>query len=176
MAKDQGAALDRKKLMGDPIMVTTIVVLIAFLTLFILYPLAILLVDSFITESGPSLDVFSRVLAMPSFTKAITNTLAVGFLVHHPACTVKEHSARLVVHGIAQRGDRCRLFRMVIEQQIRPVQTDIIQLPVCLQLFPQRRGQMIQHICAKTAVCVGRGHLSFLLLAVPVPAALFRLH
>ena len=81
MAKDQGAALDRKKLMGDPIMVTTIVVLIAFLTLFILYPLAILLVDSFITESGPSLEVFSRVLAMPSFTNAITNTLAVGFLV-----------------------------------------------------------------------------------------------
>ena len=81
MAKDQGAALDRKKLMGDPIMVTTIVVLIAFLTLFILYPLAILLVDSFITVSGPSLEVFSRVLAMPSFTKAITNTLAVGFLV-----------------------------------------------------------------------------------------------
>ncbi|WP_322150253.1 iron ABC transporter permease [Paratractidigestivibacter sp.] len=81
MAKDQGAALDRKKLMGDPIMVTTIVVLIAFLTLFILYPLAILLVDSFITDSGPSLEVFSRVLAMGSFTTAITNTLAVGFLV-----------------------------------------------------------------------------------------------
>lgn len=81
MAKDQGAALDRKKLMGDPIMVTTIVALIAFLTLFILYPLAILLVDSFVTESGPTLDVFARVLAMPSFTTAITNTLAVGFLV-----------------------------------------------------------------------------------------------
>lgn len=81
MAKDQGAALDRKKLMGDPIMVTTIVVLIAFLTLFILYPLAILLVDSFVTESGPTLDVFARVFAMPSFTTAITNTLAVGFLV-----------------------------------------------------------------------------------------------
>ena len=46
MAKGQGAALDRKKLLADPIMVTTIVVLIAFLTLFILYPLAILLVDS----------------------------------------------------------------------------------------------------------------------------------
>ena len=47
MAKTaQGAALDRKKLMADPIMVTTIVVLITFLTLFILYPLAILLVDS----------------------------------------------------------------------------------------------------------------------------------
>lgn len=81
MAKDQGAALDRKKLMGDPIMVSTIVVLIAFLTLFILYPLAILLVDSFVTDSGPSLEVFQRIFQMGSFTTAITNTLAVGFLV-----------------------------------------------------------------------------------------------
>ena len=81
MAKDQGAALDRKKLMGDPIMVTTIVVLIAFLTLFILYPLAILLVDSFVTDSGPSFGVFTRIFQMGSFTTAITNTLAVGFLV-----------------------------------------------------------------------------------------------
>lgn len=80
MAKDQGAALDRKKLMGDPIMVTTIVVLIAFLTLFILYPLAILLVDSFVTDSGPSFEVFTRIFQMGSFTTAITNTLAVGFL------------------------------------------------------------------------------------------------
>ena len=81
MAKDQGAALDRKKLMGDPIMVSTIVVLIAFLTLFILYPLAILLVDSFVTDSGPSFEVFTRIFQMGSFTTAITNTLAVGFLV-----------------------------------------------------------------------------------------------
>ena len=81
MAKDQGAALDRKKLMGDPIMVSTIVVLIGFLTLFILYPLAILLVDSFVTDSGPSLEVFQRIFQMGSFTTAITNTLAVGFLV-----------------------------------------------------------------------------------------------
>ena len=81
MAKDQGAALDRKKLMGDPIMVTPIVVLIAFLTLFILYPLAILLVDSFVTDSGPSFEVFTRIFQMGSFTTAITNTLAVGLLV-----------------------------------------------------------------------------------------------
>ena len=52
MARTQGAALDRKKLMGDPILVTTIVVLITFLTLFILYPLAILLVDSFVGDGG----------------------------------------------------------------------------------------------------------------------------
>lgn len=81
MARNQSAQLDRKKLMADPIMVTTIAVLIAFLTLFILYPLAILMVDSIVGEGGPTLDVFRRVLSMPSFDTAITNTLKVGFLV-----------------------------------------------------------------------------------------------
>ena len=81
MAKTQGAALDRKKLMGDPILVTTIVVLITFLTLFILYPLAILLVDSFVGDGGFSFNVFKRIFQMPTFTHAITNTLKVGFLV-----------------------------------------------------------------------------------------------
>ena len=81
MATTQSAALDRKKLMGDPILVTTIVLLITFLTLFILYPLAILLVDSFVGDGGFSFGVFRRVFAIPSFTTAITNTLKVGFLV-----------------------------------------------------------------------------------------------
>ena len=81
MARTQGAALERIKLMADPIMVTTIVVLIAFLTLFILYPLAILLVDSFVGDGSLSLDTFRRIFAMPRFTTAITNTLKVGFLV-----------------------------------------------------------------------------------------------
>lgn len=81
MAKSQSASLDRKKLMADPIMVTTIVLLIVFLTVFILYPLAILLVDSFISESGVTLGTFKRVMALPNFRRAITNTLKVGFLV-----------------------------------------------------------------------------------------------
>ena len=81
MSKKQGAALDRRKLLGDPIMVSTIVVLITFLTLFILYPLAILLVDSFVGEGGVSLEVFRRIFRMPSFTQAITNTLKVGLVV-----------------------------------------------------------------------------------------------
>ncbi len=81
MATTQSAVLDRKKLMGDPILVTTIVVLITFLTLFILYPLAILLVDSLVGDGGFSFSVFQRIFAMPSFTTAITNTLKVGFLV-----------------------------------------------------------------------------------------------
>ena len=81
MAKGQGAALDRKKLMADPILITTICVLIAFLTLFILYPLAILLVDSFVGDGGFGFSVFSRIFAMPNFTTAISNTLKVGFVV-----------------------------------------------------------------------------------------------
>lgn len=46
MVKAQSARLDRKKLFGDPVMVSTIVVLLIFLALFILYPLAMLLIDS----------------------------------------------------------------------------------------------------------------------------------
>ena len=81
MARTQSAALDRKKLMADPIMVTTIVVLITFLTLFILYPLAILLVDSFVGDGTFGFSIFERIFKMPTFTRAITNTLKVGFLV-----------------------------------------------------------------------------------------------
>lgn len=81
MATSQGSKLDRKKLMADPIMVTTIVVLIAFLTLFILYPLAILLVDSFVEDGGFTFGVFKRIFQIPTFKTAITNTLKVGFVV-----------------------------------------------------------------------------------------------
>ena len=81
MARTQSAALDRKKLMADPIMVITIVVLITFLTLFILYPLAILLVDSFVGDGTFGIGVFQRIFKIPTFTTAITNTLKVGFLV-----------------------------------------------------------------------------------------------
>ena len=72
--KSQSQSLDRKKFFADPIMVTTIVLLIVFLTLFILYPLAILLVDSVVSEGGGiSLDVFKRIFAMSNFRRAITN-------------------------------------------------------------------------------------------------------
>ena len=82
MAKRQSAALERKKLLADPIMVTTIVVLIAFLTIFILYPLAVLLVDSvYGDETGLTMDIFKRIFGMHTFRTAITNTLKVGFTV-----------------------------------------------------------------------------------------------
>ena len=58
MAKSQSASLERKKLLADPILVSTIVVLVVFLTVFILYPLAILLVDSFVSEEGFTFSIF----------------------------------------------------------------------------------------------------------------------
>ena len=82
MASRQSASLERKKLLADPIMVTTIVVLIAFLTLFILYPLAVLLVDSvYAKETGLTTDIFKRIFGMHTFRTAITNTLKVGLTV-----------------------------------------------------------------------------------------------
>ena len=82
MATSQSAALERKKLLADPIMVTTIVLLVTFLTLFILYPLAVLLVDSvYGKETGLTLDIFKRIFGMHTFRTAITNTLKVGFTV-----------------------------------------------------------------------------------------------
>jgi len=46
MKTKQSAALERKKFFGDPVMVVTIGLLLVLLALFILYPLAMLLVDS----------------------------------------------------------------------------------------------------------------------------------
>ena len=78
MATAQGASLDRQKLLADPIMVSTIVVLVVFLTLFIIYPLVILLVDSFISDNGFTLDIIKGVLAKSAFRTAIANTLIIG--------------------------------------------------------------------------------------------------
>ncbi len=79
--KAQSARLDRKKLFGDPVMVSTIVVLLIFLSLFILYPLVILLIDSVAADGHVTLDVFKRVLDMGTFRTAFGNTLRLGFIV-----------------------------------------------------------------------------------------------
>lgn len=80
MAGRQSAGLERKKFFSDPVMVSMIVVLLIFLTLFIVYPLLILLVDSFYTEGTVTLDVFKRVLSLERFRQAFKNTLVLGFI------------------------------------------------------------------------------------------------
>ena len=69
-SKSKSASLDRKKLLSDPVMVGMIVILLVFLTLFICYPLFVLLIDSVYTEGQVTLDVFRRVLSMQRFRQA----------------------------------------------------------------------------------------------------------
>lgn len=57
-----------------------IVVLLVFLALFILYPLLMLLVDSFYSEGTVTMDVFKRVLSLERFRNAFKNTLVLGFI------------------------------------------------------------------------------------------------
>lgn len=81
MAKGQGAALDRRKLLADPVMVTTIVLLITFLAVFILYPLAILLVDSiYSAETGVTAQFFSGIFGENVFSGALGKSLIIGLL------------------------------------------------------------------------------------------------
>ena len=55
-----------------------IAVLLVFLTLFIVYPLLMLLVDSFYADGHVTLDVFKRVLSLERFQNALKNTLVLG--------------------------------------------------------------------------------------------------
>ncbi|MFT4008381.1 MAG: iron ABC transporter permease, partial [Lacrimispora sp.] len=80
MAGSQSARLERKKFFSDPILISMITVLLIFLALFILYPLLMLLVDSFYTEGTVTLSVFQRVLNMERFQGAFRNTLVLGFI------------------------------------------------------------------------------------------------
>ena len=80
VARKQSAELERKKFFSDPILVSMIVVLLVFLALFILYPLLMLLVDSFYSEGKITLEVFGRVLSLERFQKAFKNTLVLGMI------------------------------------------------------------------------------------------------
>jgi len=78
----QSIRLEQKKFFSDPILVCTILLLFAFLLLFILYPLAILLIDSIIPpeEGAATLSVFQRVLSLSRFRTAFGNTIRLGLL------------------------------------------------------------------------------------------------
>ncbi len=81
MATANSKRLDRKKFFGDPLLVATIAILLVFLALFILYPLAMLLVDSiYEAETGLTVSVFGRVLGMARFRTAFSNTIVLGLL------------------------------------------------------------------------------------------------
>ena len=79
-------------------------------------------------------------------------SIPVCLAVHHPARPVKKDPPRLLVHGVAQCTHRVGLGSMVIKQQVRPVQADIVKLTVLFQLSTQFIRQMFQHIGTEAAV------------------------
>lgn len=79
-SKSKSAQLERKKLFSDPVLMGMIIVLLIFLTLFIVYPLFVLLIDSVYTEGVFTFDVFKRVLSMERFRVAFSNTVVLGLL------------------------------------------------------------------------------------------------
>ena len=70
--KTQSARLEQKSSLGDPILVSDHCCLVAFLTLLFCILLPSLMVDSVVSDQGITFDVFTRILAMPTFTRAIT--------------------------------------------------------------------------------------------------------
>ena len=80
MATSNSRRLDRKKFFADPTLVIVIVILLIFLALFILYPLAMLLVDAIYGDEGFTLSVFGRVWDMSTFRTAFSNTLVLGLI------------------------------------------------------------------------------------------------
>ena len=79
MSQRQSASLDRKKLLADPVMVTTIVLLIVFLCVFILYPLAILLVDSvYSANTGLTAGFFTGIFGEGTFGSSFAKALLIS--------------------------------------------------------------------------------------------------
>lgn len=80
MDKRKSRDLERKKMLGDPILVLTIIALIVFLLMFIAYPLFTLMIDSVYTEGKITFEAFVRIFTLTSFRGVIRNTLLLGFL------------------------------------------------------------------------------------------------
>ena len=144
MASRQSASLERKKLMADPIMVTTIVVLIAFLTLFILYPLAVLLVDSvYGPETGLTMSIFQRIFQMHSFRQAITNTLKVGFTVGVLSTLIGLLFAYVEVYVKLRTKFTSRLFQVV---SMLPVVSPPFVLSLSMIMLFGKAGIITRHL------------------------------
>ena len=144
MAKGQSASLDRKKLFADPVMITTIAVLIAFLSLFILYPLAILLVDSIYSVStGLTLQFFQESFNKYTFIRAITNTLKVGFLVGILSAAVGLLFAYVEVYVKVRTKFMSGLFKVV---SMLPVVSPPFVLSLSMIMLFGKAGIITRHL------------------------------
>ena len=144
MAKGQSALLDRKKLFADPIMITTISVLIVFLSVFILYPLAILLVDSIYSDgTGLTMQFFRESFQKYSFRRAITNTLKVGFLVGLLSAAVGLLFAYVEVYVKVRTKFMAGLFKVV---SMLPVVSPPFVLSLSMIMLFGKAGIITRHM------------------------------
>jgi len=144
VARAQSASLDRKKLFADPVLVTTIVVLITFLAVFILYPLAILLVDSIYSkDSGLTLRFFQESFAKYTFIRAITNTLKVGFLVGVLSAAVGLLFAYVEVYVRVRTRFMSGLFKVV---SMLPVVSPPFVLSLSMIMLFGKAGIITRHL------------------------------
>jgi len=78
----QSKKLDRKKFWNDPIMIAMIVIMTIFLTLFIVYPLVMLLSEALRNADGQfTLQTIQDALTYVTFKQAFINTLQLGLIV-----------------------------------------------------------------------------------------------
>lgn len=113
MANSQRARLERKKFFSDPILVGMIAVLLIFLLLFILYPLLMLLVDSFYSEGRVTLEVFQRVLSLERFRTAFSNTVVLGVITGLASTLIGLLFAYVEIYVKVRTKILERLFRVV---------------------------------------------------------------
>lgn len=104
MANRQSARLDRKKFFADPVMLIAIVALILFLALFILYPLAMLLVDSVHVQQTATYSVADLLDAPKYLTGEGKDAAAPGDRIYASLPAAKEGEASKLVPLYATTG------------------------------------------------------------------------
>ncbi len=81
ISKSQSRRLDRKKVLGDPVLMAMILILVIFVSLFIVYPLMMLLYEAFYTaDDGVTIKILDSTLNMAVFRNAFTNTVRLGII------------------------------------------------------------------------------------------------
>lgn len=79
--RKQAKKLDRKKVLGDPILMLMIIIMVIFLTLFIIYPLVMLLSEAFRNGEGHlSLQTLRDTFTYVTFKQSFINTIKLGMI------------------------------------------------------------------------------------------------
>lgn len=110
----QSRFLDRKKVLGDPMLMAMITILFLFVTLFILYPLAMLLADAFYSEAdGITLNIFNTTVNMVVFKQALKNTIKLGMIVGFTSVIIGLLFAYVDIYVDLRSGFLQGLFKVV---------------------------------------------------------------